>query len=101
MDVSQEIMTLGFCNFIGSFFGSLSITGSIDQSRINSVSGVQTPFGGCVTGLIVIAGTNIAYRVTIKERPPKNLVVAIIGAMNRNLFASAIVPYVYRNANIQ
>ena len=41
------------------------------------------------------------YRLTIKERPPKNLVVAIIGAMNRNLFASAIVPYVYRNANIQ
>ena len=41
------------------------------------------------------------YRMTIKEWLPKNLVVAIIGAINQNLFASAIVPYVYRNANIQ
>ena len=56
MAANQEIVALGMCNFIGSFIGSMPITASFGRSAINSASGVQTPFGGCLTGLIVLAG---------------------------------------------
>ena len=56
MDASQEITALGLCNFIGSFVGSMPVTASFGRSAINSSSGVRTPFGGCITGLIILAG---------------------------------------------
>lgn len=55
MDASQEIMALGMCQFFGSFVGSMPVTASFGRSAINCASGVQTPFGGCVTGLIILA----------------------------------------------
>ena len=55
MDASQEIFALGMCQLVGSFAGSLPITASFGRSTVNSASGVQTPFGGIITGAIVIA----------------------------------------------
>lgn len=55
MAANQEIVALGLCNFIGSFIGSLPVTASFGRSAINSASGARTPFGGCITGLIVLA----------------------------------------------
>jgi sodium-independent sulfate anion transporter 11 len=55
LDASQEIFALGMCQLVGSFAGSLPITASFGRSTVNSASGVQTPFGGIITGLIVIA----------------------------------------------
>ena len=55
LDPSQEMIALGMCQFVGSFVGSMPVTASFGRSAINSASGVRTPFGGCVTGLIIIA----------------------------------------------
>ena len=55
VDASQEILALGMCQFVGSFAGSLPITASFGRSTVNSASGVQTPFGGILTGVLVIA----------------------------------------------
>ena len=55
LQASQEILALGMCQLIGSFAGSLPITASFGRSTVNSASGVQTPFGGIITGIIVIA----------------------------------------------
>ena len=55
LHASQEIFALGMCQLVGSFAGSLPITASFGRSTVNSASGVQTPFGGIITGLIVIA----------------------------------------------
>ena len=54
VDASQEIFALGMCQLVGSFAGSLPITASFGRSTVNSASGVQTPFGGIITGCIVI-----------------------------------------------
>ena len=64
MDASQEITALGLCNFIGSFIGSMPVTASFGRSAINSSSGVRTPFGGCITGLIILAGEKIDFKIT-------------------------------------
>ncbi|KAJ8967617.1 hypothetical protein NQ314_002735 [Rhamnusium bicolor] len=49
IDATQELFTLSMCNFIGSFFSSMPITGSFSRSAVNHASGVQTPFGGVIT----------------------------------------------------
>ena len=76
MDASQEIVALGMCQFIGSFVGSLPITASFGRSAINSASGVQTPFGGCVTGLIVLAAC--AFLTPHFAYIPKSALSAVI-----------------------
>ncbi|KAF4523413.1 hypothetical protein B566_EDAN007884 [Ephemera danica] len=54
VDMRQEIFIIGLCNFINSFFSGFYISGSITRSAINNSSGVRTPFGGIVTGTLVI-----------------------------------------------
>ena len=54
MAASQEMIALGFCQFLGSFFGSAAITASFGRSAVNARSGVKTPFGGVITGVIIL-----------------------------------------------
>ena len=54
MAASQEMIALGCCQFIGSFTGSAAVTASFGRSAVNSTSGVRTPFGGVITGIIII-----------------------------------------------
>ncbi|XP_050298002.1 sodium-independent sulfate anion transporter [Anthonomus grandis grandis] len=54
IDATQELLTLSFCNIIGSFFSSMPITGSFSRSAVNHASGVQTCFGGVITGIMVL-----------------------------------------------
>jgi len=51
---SQEMIALGLCQTLGSFTGSMSVTASFGRSAVNGMSGVKTPFGGVITGLIII-----------------------------------------------
>jgi len=54
MAASQEMIALGFCQFVGSFTGSMAITASFGRSAVNATSGVKSPFGGVFTGIIII-----------------------------------------------
>jgi len=50
IDATQELLTLGICNLLGSFASSFPVTGSFSRSAVNHASGVMTPFGGFYTG---------------------------------------------------
>lgn len=50
VDATQELLTLGICNLLGSFASSFPVTGSFSRSAVNHASGVRTPFGGFYTG---------------------------------------------------
>jgi len=50
LDATQEMLTLGLSNVIGSFFQSMPVTGSFSRSAVNNASGVRTPLGGMYTG---------------------------------------------------
>jgi sodium-independent sulfate anion transporter 11 len=52
VDATQEMITLGFCNIVGSFLLSMPISGSFTRSAVNNSSGVRTPFGGLYTGTV-------------------------------------------------
>ena len=46
IDATQELIALGFTNFISSFFSAFPITGSFSRSSVNAASGVCTQLGG-------------------------------------------------------
>lgn len=50
LEATQEMLTLGLCNVVGSFFQSMPVTGSFSRSAVNNASGVRTPLGGVYTG---------------------------------------------------
>jgi len=54
MDATQEMIAIGMCNILGSCFGAFAATGSFSRSAVNHNSGVRTPFGGIVTGALVL-----------------------------------------------
>ncbi|CAG0890296.1 unnamed protein product [Darwinula stevensoni] len=54
IDASQEMIALGLCNLVGSFFCSMPVTGSFSRTAVNAASGVKTPAGGLVTGALVL-----------------------------------------------
>lgn len=54
IDATQELLTLSLCNIFGSFVSSMPITGSFSRAAVNHASGVQTPFGGVFTGVLVL-----------------------------------------------
>ncbi|XP_068211653.1 sodium-independent sulfate anion transporter-like isoform X2 [Palaemon carinicauda] len=53
-DATQEIIALGLANILGSFFGSMPVTGSLSRTAVNLTSGAKTPAGGLVTGVMVL-----------------------------------------------
>ncbi|XP_037796449.1 sodium-independent sulfate anion transporter-like [Penaeus monodon] len=53
-DATQEIIALGVATIAGSFFRSMPITGSLSRTAVNLSSGVRTPAGGLVTGVMVL-----------------------------------------------
>merc|ERR1712066_374367 len=54
LDASQEMIALGACNIIGSFFSSMPTTGSFSRTAVNCASGVKTQAGGLFTGALVM-----------------------------------------------
>ncbi|XP_045497828.1 sodium-independent sulfate anion transporter-like [Colias croceus] len=54
LDATQEIVALGVCNIIGSFFRSFPVNGSFTRSAVSDASGVRTPAAGFYTGMVVL-----------------------------------------------
>lgn len=54
VDATQELLTLGICNVLGSCANSMPVTGSFSRSAVNHASGVKTPMGGLYTGILIL-----------------------------------------------
>ncbi|XP_012555013.1 sodium-independent sulfate anion transporter isoform X1 [Hydra vulgaris] len=50
----QELIAIGMCNIIASFYGGWIVGGSFSRSAVNSMSGAQTPLAGAISGLIAL-----------------------------------------------
>ncbi|KAK7065201.1 hypothetical protein SK128_026079, partial [Halocaridina rubra] len=54
VDTTQEILTLGLCNFLGGFVRSMPVTANLSRTAVNRDSGAKTPAGGLITGIMVL-----------------------------------------------
>ncbi|XP_015428676.1 PREDICTED: sodium-independent sulfate anion transporter-like [Dufourea novaeangliae] len=52
VNATQEMLTLGLCNIIGSFFSSMPTAGAFTRSAVVSASGVRTPLAGLYVGIM-------------------------------------------------
>lgn len=54
VDSTQEMLTLGLCNFLGGFVRSMPVTANLSRTAVNRDSGAKTPAGGLITGIMVL-----------------------------------------------
>ncbi|XP_041978045.1 sodium-independent sulfate anion transporter-like [Aricia agestis] len=52
VDATQEMLTLGLCNVVGSLFRAMPTCGAFTRSAVSDSSGVRTPAAGLYSGLI-------------------------------------------------
>jgi len=76
IDATQEMLALGLCNLVGSFFHAIPTTGSFSRTAINSTSGVRTTAGGIMTGFIVIMA--LLFLTPVFGYIPKAALAAVI-----------------------
>lgn len=56
VNATQEMITLGVCNILGSCFRSMPVCGAFTRSAVIQASGVRTPMAGLYTaGLTLLA----------------------------------------------
>ncbi|XP_054655830.1 prestin isoform X2 [Dunckerocampus dactyliophorus] len=54
VDSNQELIALGLCNFIGSFFQTFTITCSMSRSLVQESTGGKTQIAGLLASLLVL-----------------------------------------------
>lgn len=59
VDATQELLTLGLCNVLGSCARAMPVTGSFSRSAVNHASGVKTPMSGLYTGVLIILALSL------------------------------------------
>ncbi|XP_076752671.1 sodium-independent sulfate anion transporter isoform X1 [Xylocopa sonorina] len=59
VDATQELITLGICNVLGSCASAMPVTGSFSRSAVNHASGVKTPMAGLYTGILILLAVTL------------------------------------------
>lgn len=80
LDATQEMLAVGLCNVFGSFVRSMPTTGSFTRTAVNNASGVKSPMGGIITGLLVLLACGLLTS-TFRFIPKATLAAVIIIAM--------------------
>ncbi|XP_037551735.1 prestin [Nematolebias whitei] len=76
VDGNQELIALGLCNFIGSFFQTFAITSSMSRSLVQESTGGKTQIAGLLSSLVVLlVVVAIGY---VFESLPQTALAAII-----------------------
>ncbi|CAG9859726.1 unnamed protein product [Phyllotreta striolata] len=94
VDASQEMISLGLSNIMGSFVRAMPSTGAFTRSAVASSSGVRTPLQGLYSGtLILLALTFLApYFYYI----PKAALAAVLITAVSSLFDYKIFPILWK-----
>jgi hypothetical protein len=92
IDSSQELISLGLANLVGSMFQSYPTTGCLGQSAINDDIGAETGVASVVTGLVVMLV--LLFLTPVFEKMPFTVLAAIVISFVLGMFVS----FLFRNA---
>ncbi|XP_029339756.1 sodium-independent sulfate anion transporter isoform X2 [Mus caroli] len=76
IDANQELLAIGLTNVLGSLVSSYPVTGSFGRTAVNAQTGVCTPAGGLVTGVLVLL--SLDYLTSLFSYIPKSALAAVI-----------------------
>ncbi|XP_074176022.1 sodium-independent sulfate anion transporter [Rhinolophus sinicus] len=91
---NQELLAIGLTNVLGSLFSSYPVTGSFGRTAVNAQSGVCTPAGGLLTGVLVLL--SLDYLTSLFYYIPKAALAAVIITAVIPLFDTKIVRTLWR-----
>ncbi|XP_003997343.6 sodium-independent sulfate anion transporter isoform X2 [Felis catus] len=94
VDANQELLAIGLTNVLGSLVSSYPVTGSFGRTAVNAQSGVCTPAGGLVTGVLVLL--SLDYLTSLFYYIPKSALAAIIIMAVAPLFDAGIFGTLWR-----
>ncbi|XP_036852865.2 sodium-independent sulfate anion transporter isoform X3 [Manis javanica] len=98
IDTNQELLAIGLTNVLGSLVSSYPVTGSFGRTAVNAQSGVCTPAGGLVTGVLVLL--SLDYLTSLFCYIPKSALAAVIIMAVAPLFDARIVRTLWRVARL-
>ncbi|GJQ72228.1 hypothetical protein Trydic_g3319 [Trypoxylus dichotomus] len=98
VDATQEMLVVGISNFLGSFVGSMPVTGSFTRTAVNNASGVQTQFGGSITGALVLLA--LALLTSSFSYIPKTVLAAVIICAMISLFEYEAIPLLWKTKKL-
>jgi MFS superfamily sulfate permease-like transporter len=84
VDSSQELVSIGLANIIGSMFGSYPTTGAIAQSAVADEVGAETGFASVITGVVVMIV--LLLLTSVFEYMPLAVLAAIVIAFVSSMF---------------
>nr|XP_054313820.1 sodium-independent sulfate anion transporter isoform X4 [Pongo pygmaeus] len=94
IDANQELLAIGLTNILGSLVSSYPVTGSFGRTAVNAQSGVCTPAGGLVTGVLVLL--SLDYLASLFYYIPKAALAAVIIMAVAPLFDTKIFRTLWR-----
>ncbi|XP_003506753.3 sodium-independent sulfate anion transporter isoform X1 [Cricetulus griseus] len=94
IDANQELLAIGLTNVLGSLVSSYPVTGSFGRTAVNAQTGVCTPAGGLVTGVLVLLSLN--YLTSLFYYIPKSALAAVIIMAVAPLFDAKIFRTLWR-----
>ncbi|XP_072414897.1 sodium-independent sulfate anion transporter [Chiloscyllium punctatum] len=94
IDPNQELLAIGSANILGSLVSSYPVTGSFGRTAVNSQTGVCSPAGGIVTGVIVLL--SLAFLTPLFYYIPKGALAAVVICAVSGVFDLRIVATLWR-----
>ncbi|XP_078257525.1 sodium-independent sulfate anion transporter [Rhinoraja longicauda] len=94
IDPNQELVAIGTTNILGSFLSSYPVTGSFGRTAVNSQTGVCSPAGGLITGLLVLL--SLAFLTPLFFYVPKAALAAVIICAVSSVIDVRILPALWR-----
>nr|XP_057922148.1 prestin isoform X2 [Doryrhamphus excisus] len=100
VDSNQELIALGLCNFIGSFFQTFTITCSMSRSLVQDSTGGKTQIAGLVASLLVLL---VIVAIGFLFEPlPQTALAAIIMVNLLGMFKQfGDIPVLWRTSKIE
>ncbi|XP_068023203.1 prestin isoform X1 [Melanerpes formicivorus] len=99
-DGNQELIALGICNFVGSFFQSFPITCSMSRSLVQESTGGKTQIAGALSSIMVLLViVAIGY---LFEPLPQTVLAAIVMVNLKGMFKQfGDVAHFWRTSKIE
>ncbi|XP_047677114.1 sodium-independent sulfate anion transporter [Tachysurus fulvidraco] len=94
INANQELFAIGLTNILGSFVSAYPVTGSFGRTAVNSQTGVCTPAGGIVTGVIVLL--SLAFLMPLFSFVPKASLAAVIICAVGPMLELSVPPLLWR-----
>lgn len=100
VDGNQELIALGLCNFIGSFFQTFVVTSSMSRSLVQESTGGKTQIAGLLASLLVLV---VVVAIGFVFEPlPQTALAAIIMVNLIGMFRQfRDIPALWRTSKIE